>query len=167
MSRIARSVVGWRVRQPLDRGLGFGHVTVGAAIEQCLHQNTGRGNAPPQQPSLAEQMVDGGAHERYGLIAISTPSPAHAAKYTLTSGKSARRCPWRTKTSPTSARSSLSAVTLRIRVAVRQRHAQRHPGAGHREVITGSFGNPQGLLDLAHHGIVGPQHAMRYSARSR
>ena len=75
MSRITRPVVGWRGRQPVDRGLGFGHVTVGAAIEQCLHQNTGRWNAPRQQPSLAEQMVDGGAHERYGLIAISTPSP--------------------------------------------------------------------------------------------
>ena len=75
MSRIARPVVGWRGRQPVDRGLGFGHVTVGSAIQQCLHQNTRRGNAPHQQLSLAEQMVDGGAHERYGLIAISTPSP--------------------------------------------------------------------------------------------
>jgi len=27
-----RSVVGWRVRQPGDRGLGFGHITVGPAI---------------------------------------------------------------------------------------------------------------------------------------
>ena len=56
-----------------------------------------------------------------------------------------------------------SAVTLRSRVAVHQRHAQRHPDVGHREVITGSFGNPQGILDLAHGGIVGPQHAIRYS----
>ena len=32
-------------------------------------------NAPRQQLSLANQLVDGGAHERYGLIAISTPSP--------------------------------------------------------------------------------------------
>ena len=39
-----------------------------------LHQNARRRNAPHQQPSLAEQMVDGGAHERYGVIAISTPS---------------------------------------------------------------------------------------------
>jgi hypothetical protein len=32
-------------------------------------------NAPPQQLSPADQIVDGGAHQRYGLIAISTPSP--------------------------------------------------------------------------------------------
>jgi hypothetical protein len=53
-------------------------------------------------------------------------------------------------------------VMIRIRVAVYQRNAQRHPGEGQREVITGSFGNPQGTLDLAHRGIVGPQHANRY-----
>ena len=69
------SVVGWRVRQPGDRGLGFGHVSVGPAIEQCFHQNTGRWNAPLQQLSLAEQMIDGGAHERYGVVAVSTPGP--------------------------------------------------------------------------------------------
>ena len=34
--------------------LGFDHVSVGAAIEQCLHQNTRRWNAPPQQLSLPE-----------------------------------------------------------------------------------------------------------------
>ncbi len=75
MSRITSTVVGWRVRQPVDRGLGFGHVTLGPAIQQCLHQNTRRRNAPQQQSSLAEEMVDGGAHQRYGLIAIATPSP--------------------------------------------------------------------------------------------
>src|SRR6516225_4750830 len=48
-------------------------------------------------------------------------------------------------------------------MAVHQRNAQRHPGEGHREVITGSFGYPQGSLDLAHRRIVGPQHASRYS----
>ncbi len=70
-----QSVVGWRVRQPGDRGLGFDPVTIRPAIQQCLHQNTRRGNAPHQQPSLAKQMVDGGAHEWYGLIAIYMPSP--------------------------------------------------------------------------------------------
>jgi hypothetical protein len=49
--------------------------TVGPTVEQCLHQNTRRSNAPQQQPSLAEQMVDGGAHKRYGVIAITAPSP--------------------------------------------------------------------------------------------
>ena len=75
MSRISQTVIGWRGRQPLDRGFGFGHVTVGPAIQQCLHQNTRRRSAPHRQSSLAEQMVDSGAHQRYGLIAISTPSP--------------------------------------------------------------------------------------------
>jgi hypothetical protein len=56
----------------------------------------------------------------------------------------------------------LSAVTLRIRWAVHQRKARRSPGKGNHEVITGSFGNSQGILDLAHCGIVGPRHATRY-----
>ena len=52
---------------------------VGPAIEQCLHQNTRRWSAPRQQLSLADQVVDGGAHQRYRLVAISTPSllPRH------------------------------------------------------------------------------------------
>ena len=40
-----------------------------------LHQNTCRRNAPEQQLSLAEQMVDGGAHQRDDLVAIPTSSP--------------------------------------------------------------------------------------------
>ena len=59
----------------------------------------------------------------------------------------------------------LSAVTLRSRLAVHQRKAQRHPGDGQREIITGSFGNPQGILDLAHRAIVGPQHAIGIPAK--
>jgi hypothetical protein len=35
----------------------------------------------------------------------------------------------------------LCAVTLRSRLAVHQRNAQRRPGNGQREVITGPFGN--------------------------
>jgi len=34
-----------------------------------------RRNAIRQQLSLADQIVDGGTHERDGVIAISTPSP--------------------------------------------------------------------------------------------
>jgi hypothetical protein len=71
----SETVVGWRGRQPGDGGLGFGHVTVGPTVEQCLHQDTRRWNAIRQQLSLADQIVDGGAHERYGAVAISTPSP--------------------------------------------------------------------------------------------
>jgi hypothetical protein len=35
----------------------------------------------------------------------------------------------------------LSAVTLRSRLAVHQRDAQRHSGEGQRHIVTGSFGN--------------------------
>jgi hypothetical protein len=61
-------------------------------------------DAPPQQPSLAEQMVDGGAHERYGVIAVSTPSPL-TRRVHATSGTSASMYPRRRNTSLTSARS--------------------------------------------------------------
>ena len=44
-----------------------------------------------------------------------------------------------------------------------QRNAQRHPGVRQRVVITGSLGNPEGILDFAHRGIVGSQHTIRYS----
>jgi len=49
----SQTLIGWRGGKPLDCGLGFGHVTLGPAIEQCLHQNTRRRKAPPQQLSLA------------------------------------------------------------------------------------------------------------------
>src|ERR1700749_2813677 len=70
-----QTLIGWRSRQALDRGLGFGHVTVGPAVQQCLHQNTRRWNAPHQQLSLAEQMVDGGAPEGDGGHADPPPRP--------------------------------------------------------------------------------------------
>jgi hypothetical protein len=35
----------------LDRGFGFGHVTVGGAVEQCLDQNTGRSSGVPVRVS--------------------------------------------------------------------------------------------------------------------
>ena len=95
----------------------------------------------------------------------SSRSPRRAfsrARYTLMSGKSPRLYPRRTSASPTSARSFCPRVALRSGSPVHQRDGQRPPVDGHREVITGSFGNPEGILDLAHHGIVGPQHAIRY-----
>ena len=61
--------------QPLDRGLGFGRIIRGSAIEQHFHQHTRRRNAPRQQPFVAEQVLDDGTDEPYGVIAISTPSP--------------------------------------------------------------------------------------------
>ena len=96
----------------------------------------------------------------------SSRSPRRAlsrAKYTSTIGNSHRLCPRRRNTVADLGQELLSAVTLRSRLAVHQRKAQRHPGEGQREIITGSFGNPQGILDLAHRAIVGPQHAIRYS----
>ena len=38
---------------------------------------------------------------------------------------------------------------------VHQRQGQNYPGEGHGHVITGSFGNPQRVLDLLHRPIVG------------
>ena len=54
-------LVGWRGRQPVDRGLGFGHVALGTALQQRLHQNAGRRNAKPEL-SCMEQIVYGCAH---------------------------------------------------------------------------------------------------------
>ncbi len=58
MSRIHQTLFDRDVRQSVDGGLGFGHVTVGGAIEQCLHQNTGGRNANLKL-SCKEQVVDG------------------------------------------------------------------------------------------------------------
>ena len=73
MSRITRPSSAGAVANRSMAASASGHVAVGPSIEQCLHQITGRWNAVRQQPSLAEQMIDGGADERYGLIAISKP----------------------------------------------------------------------------------------------
>ena len=62
-------------RYPLDRGLDFGHVTVGpcrpaaSPPEQQSHQRRTSAAAP------ADHIVDRGTHERYGVIAIFPPSP--------------------------------------------------------------------------------------------
>ena len=86
-------------------------------------------------------MVDGGAHERYGVIAISTPSPltrrVHVDERQIAQQVSAAQ-----EHVADLGQERLSAVTLRIRVAVHQRNAQRQPGQGQREVITGSFRDP-------------------------
>jgi hypothetical protein len=55
----------------------------------------------------------------------------------------------------------LSAGSLRFRAAVHQRGAESHPGEGQRHVITGPFGIPPGIFDLAHRGIVGSEMPFR------
>jgi hypothetical protein len=42
-----QTLVGWRGRQPVDRGLGVNEVAVGTALQQRLHQNAGRRDAIP------------------------------------------------------------------------------------------------------------------------
>ena len=86
-------------------------------------------------------MVDGGADERYGVIAISRRALSRA-KYTLTSGKSRQELSPAQEHVADLGQELLSAVTLRSRWAVHQRNAQRHPGEDQREIIAGSFGNP-------------------------
>src|SRR3954454_18270541 len=60
-SLVSQTLIGWRGRYPLDRGLGFGHISVGAAVQQCLRQNTRRQNPPRQWLALTEQVVGSGA----------------------------------------------------------------------------------------------------------
>ena len=54
-----------------------------------------------------------------------------------------------------------SVVALRDRVAVHQSDSQCHPGVGQYQVIAGSLGNSQCILDLAHRRIIGAQHTVR------
>ena len=72
MSRIAESPSGNSVHQPVDRPLGFGQVTLGAALQQRLHQNAGAPDAVPDMSRLV-QLVDGFAHHRNGSIAVAAP----------------------------------------------------------------------------------------------
>ena len=118
-----------------------------ATVQQRLHQNTRRGNAPRQQLSLAEASWSTAARMS-GIASSRSPRRALSrARYTLTSRNSLRLCPRRTNTSPTSVQELLSAVTLRIRVAVHQRKAQSHPGVGQRHdrhrIVRQSVGHPR------------------------
>jgi hypothetical protein len=86
-------------------------------------------------------MVDGGAHERYGVIAISTPSPL-ARQVHLDERSIAQVVSLAQEHVADLGQELLSAITLGGRVVVHQRKAQRRPGVRQSEVITGSFGNP-------------------------
>ena len=76
MSRMAKpSSVGAPANRSY-RGLGFGHVSVAAPRSSSVSTRTPVArNAPGQQLSLADQIVDGRAHERYGAVEISTLGP--------------------------------------------------------------------------------------------
>ena len=106
-------------------------------------------------------MVDGGTQPRYGFIAISTPRPltrqVHVHQRYI-----AQEEPFTREQVADLGQKLLSAVALRIRVAVHQCDAQRHLGEGYRKVITGSLGNPEGILDLLYCAIIGSVHAIRY-----
>ena len=85
-------------------------------------------------------MVDGGAHERNGLIAISTPSPL-TCRVDLDNGQIARLLSLAQEHVADLGQQLLSATTLRSGVAVHQRKAQRRPHLGQREVVAGALGN--------------------------
>src|SRR5262249_433659 len=108
---------------------------------QCLHQNTRRWNAPLQQLSLADQVIGGGARDRYGVIAISTPSPL-TRQVDVDDGAIGQEISSAQELLADLPHNPLSTLTLRSRLAVPQPNAQRHPGDRQREIITGSFGNP-------------------------
>ena len=131
--RTARSRPRLRPRQPRSRD---------PAVSPPEHRSQ---ECPrPQQLSLAEQMVDGGAHERYGLIAISTPSPLPRRRTPRRSVDRPSGCPRRRNISLTSARSLLSAATLGSRWRCTSATPSAHSGLGPPRIITGSFGNPVG-----------------------
>src|SRR4051812_26923847 len=121
--------------------MGCDPVTLGAPTEQCLDQNTRSWNAPTQQLSLAEQMVDGSSHERYRTIAISTPSPLPRQVH-VNDLQFAEVVSPAYKDIADLGQNVMSTVTIRTRLAVHQRNGQRSPDEGHRQVITGSFRNP-------------------------
>src|SRR4029077_17587140 len=113
------------------------------------------------EPSLTEQMVGGGAYYRNGAIAIPPPRPLTRQVHVDNRYIAPLLSPAQEYFADLG-QQRLSAVTLAGSPAVHQRKTQRHPGDGQSEIVTGSFGNPQGTLDLAHRGIVGPQHAKGY-----
>jgi hypothetical protein len=85
----------------------------------------------------ANEIVDGGAHERYRLIAISTPSHLTRQVHIGDRQIAEVRSPLQDL-----GQKLYPAGTIRNRWAVHQCMAQRQPGEGQRNVITGSFGNP-------------------------
>ena len=137
-----QSLVAWRGRQSVDRGLGFGHVTVGTALQQCLHQNTGRRNAPPSSRPARNKWST--AARITGIAASRSPRLALSrAMYTSMIGKHAQVVSAR---AGTLSRTSASSFCPRSRSAGQSRctsaMAQREPGVGQREIITGSLGDP-------------------------
>src|SRR6185436_287001 len=97
-----------------------------------LDQKTRRWNAVRHQLSLAEQIVYGGTHDRYGDVATSTPSPLtcqiHVADRHLSEVVSAALDHF----DDLGQQQILSAVTLGGRVALRQRNDQRQTREGKR-----------------------------------
>ena len=72
-------------------------------------------------------MVDGGAYERYGVIAISMASPL-TPHVDIDRGYLAQVLSLAHEHFADFGQELLSTVTLGIRVAVHQRNAQCHPG---------------------------------------
>ncbi len=91
--------------------------------------------------SLTDQVVDRGAHERYRLVAISTPS--HFPRHVRIDERSIPQVvSLAFEHVADLGQKRLPPVTIRSLVAVHQRDAQRHPGERQRHVIAGSFGDP-------------------------
>ena len=51
-----QTFVCWQLRRTVDRALGFGHVTLGATVQQRLHQEGGAGSAV-RELSCIEEIV--------------------------------------------------------------------------------------------------------------
>ena len=76
------------------------------AVKQCLHQNTGRRNAPLQQRPARNRSSAAARISRYGVIAISAPGPLPRRRRRRRSVPSRRQVPRARTSSLTSASSS-------------------------------------------------------------
>jgi hypothetical protein len=103
-------------------------------------EHRSREGAPPQQLSLANHLVDGGAHERNRHITFSTPS-ALTRQVHLDDRQIAQVVSRPSEHLADLGQDLLSAVTVGGLLTVRQCNAQRHSGVRQCDVITGSFGN--------------------------
>ena len=160
-----QTLVGWAAANRSIAASASCYVTVGPALQQCLHQNTGRRERNTRAVP-ARNRWSTAAHIRCMAPSRSPrrPSPARPTR---------RRSGVRTEVKPPAqahvadSRQQLqSAVTLCDGVAMYQREAHRQPGIGQCEIVTGSFGDPQRIVDLAQRGVVGLQHAARYRRNS-
>lgn len=101
-------------------------------------------------------MLDGGAHVRDGAVEVPAPSPL-AGQVDLDEGQVGQEVHPTLEHVTDIGEHRLPAVAHRVFPAVDQRDAQCHPGDGQRDIVTGTLGDLQSVLDLAERAILGRQ----------